>query len=201
VIHRRFLCVTLVWLVALWAAGWAGARSALAQAPADDSRDYHLITVTQDPPTPACSALLASLASPDLATIAGRCKVFSFRPRDVIYRERYAAALPPESVPIIALVRYDGGVLYKASGSRIPRPAALAAELNRVAAVDQKSWAQTQQLLPGRPRLIPDSVVIKPQVNVPAMPLAIGVFAVIVFFAFGCCGAAAIFALIFYPRR
>lgn len=200
-IHRRILCVTLVWLAVLWAAGWAGADLASAQSPLDDSRDYHLITVTQDPPTPACSALLASLQSPDLAPIARRCKVFSFRPRDVIYRERYASALPPESVPIVALVRYDGGVLFKASGSRIPRPAALAAELNRVAAADQKSWAQTQQLLPGRPRLIPDSVVIQPQVNVPAMPIALGVLALVVFLAFGTCATVAIFALLFYPRR
>lgn len=192
---------TLVRMAVLCAAILTSESSATAQSLLDDSRDYHLITVTQDPPTPACASLLQSLRSAEVAPIASKCKVFSFRPRDVIYRERYAAALPPESVPVIALARYDGGVVYKASGDRIPGPARLAADLTRAAATDQKSWGQATQLLPGRPRLIPDSVVIQPQVNVPALPIALGAIGVMLFLACGACAVAGFLALMFYYRR
>lgn len=169
------------------------------QTPPDDSRQYHLITVTSTPPTPACVRLQQSLAHPAVARIAAACKRFDFTPQHEIYRARYAAALPPSQLPIVALVRHDGGVLYKASGENIPPADELAGSLIKMATADQSQQGVRQSFnpadaygplrpdggwLPNRPSLIPDTIVVSPQVNLPAglgVWLAIGVGGIFLF--------------------
>jgi len=168
-----------------------------AQTPPDDSGQYHLITVTATPPTPACVQLQQSLAHPAVARIAAACKRFDFTPNHEIYRARYATALPPSQLPIVALVRHDGGVLYKASGN-IPAPDALAESITKMATLDQsQSVRHSYQTgpsygplrpdggwFPNRPNLIPDTVVVSPQINVPAsigVWLAIGAGCIVLF--------------------
>lgn len=172
---------------------------ASAQTPPDDSGQYHLITVTATPPTPACVQLQQSLAHPAVARIAAACKRFDFTPNHEIYRARYATALPPSQLPIVALVRGDGGVLYKASGPNIPAPDTLAQSLTKMATLDQsQSVRQSYQpapaygpmrpdggWLPNRPSLIPDTVVVSPQITMPAsfgVWLAIGAGCIFLFF-------------------
>lgn len=169
---------------------------ATAQTLADDSRAYHLVTVTLDPPTPACVRLQQALRDPAVAPIASQTKRFDFKPTDAIYRTRYASALSAAQAPILALVRWDGGVIFKASGDAIPSPAKLAAELRRWAMADRQSDASTRtypeasNLLPNRPRLIPDSVTISPQVQIPP-----GLVAAVVLFLFVFAVMAALFLL------
>ncbi|WP_197136676.1 hypothetical protein [Crateriforma conspicua] len=89
--------------------------------PPDDSQKYHLITVTADEPSPAGRALLDSIrTTPRLSQIEARCKRFRWTPTDDAYLLRYAAQLPPNRLPVIALARSDGGVIFKASGTSIP---------------------------------------------------------------------------------
>jgi hypothetical protein len=146
---------------------------AAAQTLADDSRAYHLVTVTLDPPTPACVRLQSALRDPAVAPIAAQTKRFDFKPTDAIYRTRYASALSAAQAPILALVRWDGGVIYKTSGDAIPSPPKLAAELRRWAMADRDvdpaaiNQAGVLPRFPDRPRLIPDSVTISPQINIP----------------------------------
>lgn len=146
---------------------------AAAQTLADDSRAYHLVTVTLDPPTPACVRLQAALRDPAVAPIASQTKRFDFKPTDAIYRTRYASALSATQAPILALVRWDGGVIYKTSGDAIPSPPQLAAELRRWAMADREvdpaaiNQAGVLPRFPDRPRLIPDSVTIAPQIRLP----------------------------------
>lgn len=185
------------------------ASIAAAQTPPDDSRSYHLITITANPPTPACTRLAESLRHPDVARIAAATKRFDFRPTDAIYRSRYASVLPATEAPIIALVRWDGGVIYKASRGGIPSGANLAADLVRYAAADQ-SASNSAVARPAsdddptrwpslRPRLIPDSVTIAPEIQLPdslrwvALALALGVCTLI---AIGIVAAVAAFLLI-----
>lgn len=169
----------------------ACATIAAAQSPPDDSGQYNLITVTADPPSPDCVRLQQTLAHPAVARIAAACKRFAFTPNHAIYKARYADALPPSQLPTVALVRYDGGVLYKASGPNIPAPDQLAGALTKMAAADQAQQGTRQSYtpadaygplrpdggwLPNRPSLIPDTVVVSPQVNLPA---GLGVWIVI----------------------
>src|SRR5690606_35738936 len=130
-----------------------------------------------------CVRLQQSLAHPAVARIAAACKRFDFTPQHEIYRARYATALPPSQLPIVALVRHDGGVLYKASGDNIPPADALAQSLVKMATADQSQQGVRQSYQPGpsygplrpdggwlpnRPSLIPDTIVVSPQVNLPA---------------------------------
>lgn len=166
----RVLLVAL--LIAL-----APAPSSAQQLP-DDSDAYYLVTLTQDPPTPACASLLRSLESPDLAPILRAVKRFAFTPTSPLYRTRYADSLPVSDLPTLALIRYDGGVLYKSTGSAIPTGARLAAELTRVATADRAIQSATRpRIFPDnatRPRLIPDTVTIQPQVTIPPVVILIG---------------------------
>lgn len=142
--------------------------------PQNDSGKYSLIVLTKDVPCPTCINLQAALSSPEVARIAVQCKVFRFTPKNRIYQLRYSGALPPMEAPTIALVRPDGGVIYKASGSAIPGPAALAAALTKQATLDRSVTVQparytmshdwSREPLIQRPRLIPDTVVVKPNI-------------------------------------
>lgn len=177
-------------LLAAAAALLIGAGSAVA-GPPEDAAAYHLITVTQSPPSAKGLRLIDSLQSnAKLARIAGSCKRFTWTPADELYRNRYAAALPPTTLPIVALVRSDGGVIYKASGHSIPDGDALAESLMGAAFWDRQDNPRpipstlpasiaadyddedpaSGPLFPNRPRvvdLIPDTVTVSPTVNVP----------------------------------
>lgn len=172
------------------------AGSAVAQPP-EDAAAYHLITVTQNPPSPAETQLLASLQSnARLLRIAESSKQFHWTTSDELYRSRYAAALPPTTLPIIALVRSDGGVIYKASGANIPAGDALAEAIMGAAFWDRRDNPRpipallpaslatptaspmtdpmtdpaTGPMFPNRPRvvdMIPDTVNVGPTLNIP----------------------------------
>jgi len=142
--------------------------------PQNDGGKYSLIVLTKDVPCHQCINLQQTLVSPEVARIAVNCKVFRFTPKNRIYQLRYSGALPPQEAPTIALVRPDGGVIYKASGSAIPGPAALAAALTKQATLDRSLTVQpprytmahdwSREPLIQRPRLIPDTVVVKPNI-------------------------------------
>jgi hypothetical protein len=175
---------------------WAAPTPSVAQSLPDDSLAFYLVTVTQSPPTPACQRLVASLQQPAMARIASGCKTFRFTTADPIYRTRYAQSLPASETPTVALVRHDGGVLYKASGANIPPPETLAARLTQMAAADQALHPRANQhgadaygplrtpdgqwRVPQRPSLIPDTIEIRPQINVPASASWIAIGGVIV---------------------
>jgi hypothetical protein len=141
-----------------------------AETPPDDSAAYHLVVLLRDPPSPACASLESSLASPEVAAIAARTKTFRFTPTNPVYLASFASALPAAAAPTVALVRWDGGVLFKASGSAIPRGPALAAALRSAASADQATAARSaaSNLLDRRPGLIPDTVNIQPRLELPA---------------------------------
>jgi hypothetical protein len=173
------------------------APSLLAQPLPDDSRAYQLLAVTMDPPTPACRSLLAALDSPELAPIRSAAKVFRFPATDPLYLQRYGDALPPETAPVLSLVRADGGVLYKASGEAIPsNPAALAEALTEWASADIASTGRPQ-LLPGRPRLIPDTVTITPTLSLPPEALTAALIA-LALLGLGLAFAVTVFAALAY---
>jgi len=147
----------------------------LAQLPPNDSAKYSLVVLTRDIPCPQCVSLVESLSSPDVAPIVAQCNVFAFTPRSKIYQLRYADAISPDFAPTIALIRSDGGVIYKASGSAIPRDAQLAADLRKFASLDRQITRQpvrystaneiTRDPTFRRPRLIPDTVVVRPTLS------------------------------------
>lgn len=177
----------------------AAAPLAVAQSPPDDSGAYHLITVSQAPATPQCVALEKALQSAAMQRIVGSCKTFRFDPSNTLYQERFAQALPAEDAPVVALARPDGGVIYKASGLSIPGAERLASELTRVAQVDQQSFGDRlrPRLIPeNRPRLIPDSVVVAPNLNIPPT-FVIGVLVILAICAlsFVLLGAAALYLM------
>jgi len=148
----------------------------------DDSGRYHLVVVTGG--NVADASLLQSLAThPQLSEVSKACKRFTFAAADPLYRARYATALGNDPLPIIALVRSDGGVLYKASGVNIPAPDELAQNLLKTGRADRtanprKINAAPAPTLAGGPmdalrwpnltpeRLIPDTVTIKPEVTI-----------------------------------
>lgn len=87
----------------------------------DDRERYNLIIVTADQPSDAGQRLLSWLQTDETLDKISRSTVtHRFTVSNQIYRERYAAALPPASLPIVALTRADGGVIYKASGANLP---------------------------------------------------------------------------------
>ncbi|GAA5510065.1 hypothetical protein [Novipirellula caenicola] len=164
---RRSLCFVVL------AAMWLGQPSTThAQTPPDDSQKYHVVTVINDPPTAADVALLRAFQTqPHLATIAQKCKRFQFKATDPLYRSRYAQSLPPHALPVVALVRHDGGVIYKASGAAIPEPNTLARQLIGIAMTDREAHAPRLGWRPDGsrfPSVIPDTVVVRPEVNLPS---------------------------------
>ncbi|MEM9825098.1 MAG: hypothetical protein AAF958_00840 [Planctomycetota bacterium] len=195
--------------------------------PPDDSSAYMLVTVTGVQKSPADTALLRSLATDTrLASISKACKRFDWTPASKAYARRYAAALPPTTLPVVALLRSDGGVVYKASGTNVPSPNALADELIRVAKADRAQNPRTIQapqptadpmandplancpcdqprprIFPNRPPLadgfIPDSVTL--EADVPdslGYAAAVGVFALIVLGLLGGGGVLFLVALV-----
>lgn len=115
----------------------------------DDSRKYELIVVTNDQPSQADQALVTSLTqNPHLASIASKCKLHLFKPGSELFRQRYATALPTNELPVIALARWDGGVIYKASGSHIPPPDQLADKLKQQANLANAAEMTVQQSIP-----------------------------------------------------
>jgi hypothetical protein len=193
-------CATAWLLVA-----FIGPASLYGATPPDDSRAYHLLILTRDPASPACAALTASLASPEVAAIAAKTKVFRFTPGDPVYAAHYAAAIPPDSAPSIALVRYDGGVIYKASGAAIPRGAALAAALRSAAAADRASHGLTSDAsaILRRPGLIPDTIAptINLGLNLPAWLPIVGGLLVLGLVGLMFLGAVLFVFLTLYLRR
>lgn len=166
---------------ALALATWATPASSMAQPLPDDSQDYYLVTLTGNPPTHHCGRLMGTMLHPAVAQIKAACKSFDFKPDDPIYRARYAQSLPADQLPIVALVRHDGGVIFKASGANIPDAETLAQSLTQMAATDAAKHPRSAAsnvagpLRPDgwrmpnlRPNLIPDTVVIQPEINVPA---------------------------------
>lgn len=171
------------------------ASVATAQPLPDDSGQYHLIVVTSELPMTADNTLVANTEThPQLSAIRERCKSFVFKVNDPLYQSRYASALGITSLPKIALVRSDGGVLYKASGPSTYDPDQLAADLMKAATADR---AQNPRTVDGRnasadcptcpnqpsprpdrtpswrpgvnitPQLIPDTVNVNTDVTIP----------------------------------
>lgn len=139
-----------VLIVALFVCGFA--MDALAQV--NDARKFELIVVTNAQHTQADAKLLSDLQNDaGLASIAARCKVHTFTPSSQLYQQRYAAVMPITELPMIALARWDGGVVYKAVGSRIPDGPELVKQLKHFAGlardveqpVMQNTFGQTQQ--------------------------------------------------------
>lgn len=197
----------------------------IAQELPDDSQAYHLVTVTVAPPSPAGAMLLDSLdRHPLLARIGADCKRFDFNAGDEIYKARYAAALPPNQVPVVALVRSDGGVIFKSSGPNCLQGDALAESLLKAGRADRAAnprpipaavQPQREQydcpdgncpLPPNRrpllpfdgsriPQLIPDTVTVQPQVQIPDS-IGYALAAVAVLFVLGLLGLLALAGLV-----
>jgi hypothetical protein len=109
-----------------------------ADTPPNDSGLYQMVIVINPTPTPADAALLAAIdGEPTLAAIAKQCKRYRFPASDPLYLSRYAATLQPSALPAVALVRSDGGILYKACGAEIPAAGELARRLVEIATADR----------------------------------------------------------------
>jgi hypothetical protein len=149
---------------------------ASAQLP-DDSQKYHLIVITADQPTRNCERLLAWLDSDaELQRLKAACHFHHFRPSDVLYRERYESSLPATKLPIFAVARADGGVIYKSTGEMMPwTPNGLMYEVRRTFAAvkEQCPDCQPQPKQPNEPpppyqperpwlRPVPDSADLLP---------------------------------------
>lgn len=186
------------------------AAAGVCSAQTDDSRKYHLVTVTQSPMSPAGDRLMAAMRDPVLQPIANTCKVFHFKTRDEIYRLRYSPALPASQVPIVALVRWDGGVVYKASGDRIPRdPQRLASMMQRMAEQDQRHpdrMPDHRLMMQGAgdvQQAIPDTVLVRPDLEAPDAAAVVAVVSVcagvMLLILIG--GAAAVAGVLMLTRR
>jgi hypothetical protein len=159
------------------AAALCFAATGMAQSPRlppNDSAQYSIVILTRDVPCRDCERLADALSHPDVAAILRSTKLFSFTPRSAIYQLRYAETLASTEAPTIALVRSDGGVIYKASGPNIPEPVELAYQLRRFASLDQglvkqpvrnTSIGNGDEYASRRPRLIPDTVVVQPKIS------------------------------------
>lgn len=155
------------------------APQAFAQLPADDSGKYSIVVLTRDIPCRDCERLGEAINDADLLPIIASAKLFAFTPRSPIYQLRYADTISSADAPTIALVRPDGGVIYKASGPAIPPPAELAYQLRRFATLDRGMAVQPQRFagidpiensprvptLRRPPRFIPDTVVVRPTLS------------------------------------
>ncbi|TWU17978.1 hypothetical protein [Allorhodopirellula heiligendammensis] len=205
----RFIAVMLC-IVAL-------AGNARAQLPEDGGK-YQIIVVTASTPSPLGARLLSLIQSDSkVASIAARCHVHQWTPQTKIYQARYARSLPATALPIVALARSDGGVIYKASGNAVPSTGAdLAANLMDAAKMDRDNsplrysatadcpggTCPTRPALPSLPSLpsfrpldglIPDTVTI--DVQTPSVPKwAIAVVGGIVLI--GCLGGLLLIAVV-----
>ncbi|WP_417745081.1 hypothetical protein [Rosistilla oblonga] len=100
-----------------------GTSACQGQAPEDGGR-YTVIVVTQPQPTPTARQLVEWLANdPHFTELMSKVHYQHFDTTNPLYQRRYAEQLP--EAPVIALVRPDGGVEYKASGGNIPATAAM----------------------------------------------------------------------------
>ncbi|MEO9590892.1 hypothetical protein [Rhodopirellula bahusiensis] len=164
--------------------------------PTEDAAAYHLITVTAPNPTPYGVRLVQDIENhPRVQAISQHCKTFQWTSATPIYRERYAAALPPTTLPIVALVRSDGGVIWKASGPNVPTGDALADALVAWTYADRKTnpraipsanqspiRTQSDRRFPGllhRPLegVIPDTITIEHDTSgLPWVPIGIAGF-------------------------
>lgn len=195
-------------LIALTAAFCIAATGfAHAQTPPNDSGQYSIVVLTRDVPGRDCERLADALSHPDVAAIVASTKLFRFTPRSEIYRLRYADSLAATDAPTIALARPDGGVIYKVSGPNIPAPVELAYQLRRFASLDQglnvqpvknDPIQQSGEYSQRRPRIIPDTIVVKPTlsptVNVAAPNIVFVVIAGLVLLV--CAGALLAFILL-----
>jgi hypothetical protein len=126
------------------------------QAPPDDSALYHVVVVTNAPETPGDAALVAAIGGdPSLRRITESCKFFKFPVTDRLFLERYAATLQPSALPMIALIRSDGGILFKAAGGEIPPPDLLARRLVEIATADRIANPRPINAAPTVPKLPP----------------------------------------------
>lgn len=187
--------------------GLLAATTSPAQAPPEDGDRYSIVIVDDSPPTAAGQRLAAMLDSPPLREIADACHRHVFTPTSPLYRERYAEAIPPTALPVFAVTRPDGGVIYKASGPSIPSADDLAKALTHRAREDQAAGSPDING-PSRPylrpldRVIPDSINLQPTIAIdgaiPAVILivlglaALGLFGVL---------AAAAVGVFLYLRR
>lgn len=184
-------------LLLLLISGTVASAQAQPQTLPDDRSQYSFVVVHEDQPSATTHRLSQMFASdPQLAQLARSFTVHRFPASDALYRKRYASALPPNDLPALALVRPDGGVVYKASGTSIPATSQeLYADLVYYANLDLslrtgggQSWdARTQcpdgncpNVAPPQPwrqpfqpdgalrpdTWIPDSIDLRPQVNV-----------------------------------
>jgi len=109
-------------LIALLFAASLAAPS-FAQLP-EDGKACSLIVVDVPHGSPAGKALVEMLnTTPELREIANRCQRHTFKPDSPLYLSRYASTFAGASLPIFAMCRPDGGVLYKASGANVPTDA------------------------------------------------------------------------------
>jgi hypothetical protein len=108
------------------------------QAPPNDAALYSVLVVLNAPEQPADAALVAAMRShPALVKICGDVKFFKFPANDRLFIDRYAATLRPGALPMVALIRSDGGILYKVEGPAIPAPDELARRLVEIATADR----------------------------------------------------------------
>lgn len=172
-----------------------GAGIASGQA-VDDSKSYELIVVTSSPESQADQYLLRTLDThPELKAIKGNCKFHKFATSSALYQQRYAAQLSGAQLPVIALARWDGGVLYKVSGTSIPSGDKLAEDLKHFAAMaksveqpieqnpgprnpwgqqagdcptcPQNEWSRPNWLPNGPADVIPETINVQPTINFP----------------------------------
>lgn len=172
-----------------------GAGMASGQA-VDDSKSYELIVVTSSPESKADEYLLRTLDShPELKAIKAKCKFHKFATSSALYQQRYAAQLTAAQLPVIALARWDGGVIYKVSGASIPSGDKLAEDLKHYAAMaksveqpieqnsgtqnpwsqqsddcptcPQNQWSRPKWLPNGPADVIPETINVQPTINFP----------------------------------
>ncbi len=184
----RFALAALICVAALLPAS--------AQLPEDGHKGY-VVIVDSPHGSPAGRSLEKLLESPELRPIVSKMHRHAFSPDSRLYQERYAKSFAIDTLPILAFVRPDGGVLYKASGTNVPTDAKwLAEELQYRINLDRSlireqgvEWSSTendcpggrcplpnqpQPTLPNVDELIPDSVSINPTVEVPQAAWWIG---------------------------
>ena len=82
---------------------------------------YHLVVVTAPTPSEAGVRLLDNIANdPTMAKLMQYCEFTELQTDSVMYQQRYANALPPNRLPVVAFCDRNGGVIYKASGPNVP---------------------------------------------------------------------------------
>lgn len=85
---------------------------------------FSLVVVVPDQLDAQSNQILQWFASdPQLSQVAKACYYQLFTPSNTLYRERYARSLPPNELPIVALVDHLGRVHFKVSGPATPATA------------------------------------------------------------------------------